>query len=127
MQGLAAANAKSATPFATAGRVEQVGTWWCGYCDHFFDCEGNVPLLTARRRVPVVAVRGNVSDLVCWRIGEHSSPTFGTEAVDGESRCTSLTPYIGMEKFGGRSPAPMRQVVLDPRIEQMVLPDAVDA
>jgi hypothetical protein len=26
MQGLAAANAKSATPFTTAGRVEQVGT-----------------------------------------------------------------------------------------------------
>jgi hypothetical protein len=28
---------------------------------------------------------------------EHSSPTFGTEAVDGESLCSSLTPYIGME------------------------------
>jgi hypothetical protein len=41
MQGLAAANAKSATPFTTAGRVEQVGTWWRGYCDHFFACEGN--------------------------------------------------------------------------------------
>jgi hypothetical protein len=27
MQGPAAANAKSATPFTTAGRVEQVGTW----------------------------------------------------------------------------------------------------
>jgi hypothetical protein len=53
MQGLAAANAKSVTPFTTAGRVEQVGTWWC------------------------------------WN----------REAVDGESLCSSKTPYIGMEKF----------------------------
>jgi len=64
MQGLAAANAKSATPFTTAGRVEQVGTWWCGYCDRFFACEGNAPLLTVRRRVPVVAARGNVSEVL---------------------------------------------------------------
>src|SRR5580700_4486187 len=47
MQGLAATNADSATPFTTAGRVEQVGTC-CGavIADHFF--EGNVPLLTVR-------------------------------------------------------------------------------
>jgi hypothetical protein len=89
MQGPAAANAKSATPFTTAGRVEQVGTWWCGYCDHFFACEGDVPPLTARHRDPVVAARGNVSGFVCWHIGEHSFPTSGTEAVDGESLCSS--------------------------------------
>jgi len=52
--------------------------------DHFFACEGNVPLLTVKRRVPVVAARGNVSGFVCWHIGEHSLPTSGTEAVDGE-------------------------------------------
>ena len=49
-----------ATPFTTAGRVEQVGTWWCGYCRSFFACEGNLPLLTVKRRVPVVAPRSNV-------------------------------------------------------------------
>jgi hypothetical protein len=50
----------------------------------FFACEGNVPLLTVKRRVPVVAARGNVSGFVCWHIGEHSLPTSGTAAVDGE-------------------------------------------
>jgi hypothetical protein len=52
--------------------------------DHYFACEGNVPLLTVKRRIPVVAARGNVSGFVCWHIGEHSLPTSGTEAVDGE-------------------------------------------
>jgi hypothetical protein len=56
MQGLAAANANSATSFTTAGRVEQVGTWWCGYFRSFFR-EGNVPLFTVKRRVPVVAAK----------------------------------------------------------------------
>ena len=57
----------------------------CGYCrSFFFACEGNVPLLTVKRRVPVVAARGNVSGFVCWHIGEHSLPTSGAAAVDGE-------------------------------------------
>ena len=43
----------------------------------FFACEGNVPLLTVERRVPVVAARGNVSGFVCRHIGEHSLPTSG--------------------------------------------------
>jgi hypothetical protein len=85
MQGLAAANANSATPFTTAGRIEQVGTrGGAAIADHFFACEGNVPLLTVKRRVPVVAARGNVSGFVCWHIGEHSLPTSGTAALDGE-------------------------------------------
>jgi hypothetical protein len=55
MQGLAAANANSAAPFTTAGRVEQVGTRGCAViADHFFACEGNVPLLTVKPRVLVV-------------------------------------------------------------------------
>lgn len=41
-----------------------------------------MPLLTVKRRVPVVAARGNVSGFVCWHIGEHSLPMSGTEGVD---------------------------------------------
>jgi hypothetical protein len=51
MQGLAAANANAATPLTTPARIEQVGT--CGgavIADHFFACEGDVPLLTVKRR-----------------------------------------------------------------------------
>ena len=54
MQGPAAAKANSATPFTTAGRVEQVGTWWCGYCRSFF-----------RLRRQCAAVNGETSRSGC--------------------------------------------------------------
>jgi hypothetical protein len=99
MQGLAAANANSATPFTTAGRVEQVGNrGGAVIADHFFACEGNVPLLTVKRRVLVVAARGNVSGFVCWHIGEHSLPTSGTEAVDGEIAVLVMNALISVWK-----------------------------
>jgi hypothetical protein len=92
MQGLAAANANSATPFTTAGRVEQVGTrGGAVIADHFFACEGNAPLLTVKRRVLVVAARGNVSGFVCWH-------TSGTEAVDGEIAVLVMNALISVWK-----------------------------
>jgi hypothetical protein len=84
MQGLAAANANSAPPFTTVGASNRSVRGGAVIADHFFAREGNVPLLTVKRRVPVVAARGNVSGFVCWHIGEHSLPTSGADAVDGE-------------------------------------------
>ena len=77
MQGLAVANAipqRRSLPRGGSNRSVRGGAV---IADHFFACEGNVPLLTVERRVPVVAARGNVSGFVCWHIGEHSLPTSG--------------------------------------------------
>jgi hypothetical protein len=84
MQGLAAANANSQRRSLPQGGSNRSVRGGAVIADHFFACEGNVPLLTVKHRVPVVAARGNVSGFVCWHIGEHSLPTSGTEGVDRE-------------------------------------------
>jgi hypothetical protein len=98
MQGLAAANANSATPFTTAGRVNRSVRGGAVIAGHFFACEGNVPLLTVKRRVPVVAARGNVSGFGCWHIGERSLPTSGTEGMDREIAVLVMNALISIWK-----------------------------